>query len=332
MRDIATTASGFHGDRIMTRTSILAVSVFAALSSSCLISTGALAFGHGFGGHAFAPPAFAPHPVVPHQMAPSFSAKRPSFTANHFSKGQTHQTNLANASHLHSGSSSHHTTKDTGTTSAQPASGCGIVCKQPGPVQPVDPTKGGKNPNGGGTTATGTGGSATATGGNSTVNVDTGGSGGGAGDVIGQVASVISGIAQAQAAPAQQVAAPAQQVAAPVVTHAPLQRFVAETVGFRAIALGWNNNGAWVVRTSPTLASAGADAVQTCNSQFGACTLSEAQVAPTSFGCLVVVESDDASRVFAAAGNSSETALTAAAAQITNAGLHGQIVYTGCNS
>lgn len=314
----------------MTRTSILAVSAFAALSSSCLISTGALAFGHGFGGHAFAPPAVTPHPVVPHQVAPSFSAKRPSFTANHFSKGQTHQTNLANASHLHT-SGIHHTTKDTGTTSAQPTSGCGIVCKQPGPVQPVDPTKGGKNPSGGGTTATGTGGSATATGGNSTVNVDTGGSsGGGAGDAIGQIASALSGLGQAQAAasPAQQAAAaaPAQQV----VTR--VQRVVAEPVEFRAIALGWNNNGAWVVRTSPTLASAGADAVKTCSNQFGACTLSEAQVAPSSFGCLVVVESDDSSRVFAAAGNSSETALAAAAAQITNAGLHGQVAYTGCNS
>jgi hypothetical protein len=281
----------------------------------------------------------APHPVAPlHQVAPSFSAKRQSFTANHFSKGQNYQANAGNSSHPH------HTTKDSGphagTPSASPASGCGVVCRQTGPIKsvdnPIDPSlknpNGGKGPSGGGSSATATGGTATATGGSSIVNIEGGGSGGGAGDVVGQFASVISGIAQAQAAPAQQVASPAQQVAAPVITHAPLQRFVAETVGFKAIALGWNNNGAWVVRTSPTLASAGADAVQTCTSQFGACTLSEAQVAPTSFGCLVVVESDDASRVFAAAGNSSETALTAAAAQITNAGLHGQIAYTGCNS
>ncbi len=323
----------------MTRTSILTFSAFAALSSSCLISTGAPAFGHGFGGHAFAPQPMAPHLVAPpHQVVPSFSAKRQSFTATHFSKGQNHQANAGNSSHPQT--SVHHTTKDSGTPSASPASGCGVVCRQTGPIKsidPVDPTlknpNGGKGPSGGGSsTATATGGTATATGGSSIVNIEGGGSGGSAGDVIGQFASVISGIAQAQAAPAQQVASPAQQVAAPVVTHAPLQRFVAETVGFKAIALGWNNNGAWVVRTSPTLASAGADAVQTCNSQFGACTLSEAQVAPTSFGCLVVVESDDASRVFAAAGNSSETALTATAAQITNAGLHGQIVYTGCNS
>lgn len=313
----------------MTRTSILAVSAFAALSSSCLISTGALAFGHGFGGHAF-----AAHPVAPRPVAPPFSAKRPSFTATHFSKGQIHQASSGSSSHQHTGSG-HHTTKEsglhTGTPSAAPASGCGVACKQAGAGGALNGGKdpnGGKNPNGGGATATGTAGTATANGGSSAVNIETGGSGGGGGDVIGQFASALSGIGQGQAAPAQQVAAPVQQV----VAHVPLQRFVAEAPGFRAIALGWNNNGAWVVRTSPTLASAGADAVQTCSSQFGQCTLSEAQVAPTSFGCLVVVESDDSSRVFAAAGNSSETALAAAAAQITNAGLHGQIVYTGCNS
>jgi hypothetical protein len=310
----------------MTRTSIFAVSAFAALGSSCLVSTEALAFGHGFGGHAFAAQPVAPRPMA----ATPFSAKRPSFAATHFSKGQIHQANSGNSSHLHA-ANGHSTIKGSGphagTSSAVPASGCGVVCKHPGP--------GGNNANGGnngnngnGGNATATGGNATATGGNSTVNIEGGGAGGGAGDVIGQLATAMSGIGQAQAAaPAQQVAAaPAQQV----VTH--VQRVVAEPVGFRAIAIGWNNSGAWVVRTSPTLASAGADAVHTCNSQFGECTLSEAQVAPTSFGCLVVVQSDDASRVFAAAGNSSDTALTAAAAQITNAGLHGQIVYTGCNS
>jgi hypothetical protein len=71
----------------MPRTSILAVSAFAALSSSCLVSTGAPAFGHGFGGHSFAAQPIAPHPIAPlHQVAPSFSAKRQSFTATHFSK------------------------------------------------------------------------------------------------------------------------------------------------------------------------------------------------------------------------------------------------------
>ncbi len=105
-----------------------------------------------------------------------------------------------------------------------------------------------------------------------------------------------------------------------------------EDTTFRAIALGLSEDGAWVVRTAPTLTTAGAGALRACGEQFGQCTLSEAQVGPTHFGCLVVIQSDDASRVFAAAGDSSDLARAAATAQIANAGLRGQIVFTGCNS
>jgi hypothetical protein len=86
------------------------------------------------------------------------------------------------------------------------------------------------------------------------------------------------------------------------------------------------------VRTSPTLAAAGAAALQTCNSQFGSCSLSDVMVAPATFGCLVVAQGDDASRVFAAAGDSVETARAAVDTQVISAGLRGQIVYTACNS
>jgi hypothetical protein len=73
--------------------------------------------------------------------------------------------------------------------------------------------------------------------------------------------------------------------------------------------------------------------MQACNSQFGSCTLSDAHVEPTAFGCLVVAQGDDASnRLFAAAGDSVDTARAAVSMQITNAGLHGQIVYNACNS
>jgi hypothetical protein len=106
----------------------------------------------------------------------------------------------------------------------------------------------------------------------------------------------------------------------------------AEDTTFRAIALSLSDDGAWVVRTAPTLATASTGALRACGEQFGQCTLSEAQVAPTHFGCLVVIQSDDASRVFAAAGDSSDLARAAATAQIANAGLRGQIVFTGCNS
>jgi hypothetical protein len=162
--------------------------------------------------------------------------------------------------------------------------------------------------------------------------VNTGGSGGGGfGFGGGGFAGAIGQIAAAVPVEPVVVAEPVVQpvIAAPVVST-PLA--VAHTVGFRAIALGWNNSGNWIVRTSPTLVNASADAVQTCNSQFGSCTLSDAQVAPTAFGCLVVAQSDDTSnRLFAAAGDSVDTARAAVNTQVTTAGLNGQIIYSACN-
>jgi hypothetical protein len=108
-------------------------------------------------------------------------------------------------------------------------------------------------------------------------------------------------------------------------------RVVTQTPGFKALALGWNNSGAWVVRTSPSLEGASADALQICNSQFGGCTLSDARVASSAFGCLVVAQSDDADRVFAATGNSPDAARSAVNAQVAGAGLHGHIAYAACN-
>jgi hypothetical protein len=108
-------------------------------------------------------------------------------------------------------------------------------------------------------------------------------------------------------------------------------RVVTQTPGFKAMALGSNNSGAWVVRTSPSFEGASADALQICNSQFGGCTLSDARVAPTAFGCLVVAQSDDGDRVFAATGNSPDAARTAVSAQVASAGLHGNIAYAACN-
>ena len=105
-------------------------------------------------------------------------------------------------------------------------------------------------------------------------------------DAIGQFASLLSGLGQAQAAAPVQTAVaptlvPAQAAYAP--SYAPVvaqngYTQVAPTVGFRALALGWNTNGAWVVRTFPTLAGASIDALRTCNDQFGGCVLSDAVV------------------------------------------------------
>jgi hypothetical protein len=168
--------------------------------------------------------------------------------------------------------------------------------------------------------------------------VNTGGSGGGGfgfggGGFAGAIAAGIPVVSPVDAEPVQVVAAApvVQPVVAAPVASTPL--IVAHTAGFRAIALGWNDSGAWIVRTSPTLVSASVDAMQACNNQFGSCTLSDAQVEPTAFGCLVVAQSDDAgNRLFAAAGDSIDTARAAVSTQITNAGLHGQIVYNACNA
>jgi hypothetical protein len=109
------------------------------------------------------------------------------------------------------------------------------------------------------------------------------------------------------------------------------QRTTAQMPGFKAMALGWNGRGAWVVRSSPTLEAASADALQICNSQFGACTLSDAMVAATAFGCLVVAQSDGDGRLFAATGNSPDAAREAVTGQVAGAGLRGHIAYSACN-
>jgi len=152
-------------------------------------------------------------------------------------------------------------------------------------------------------------------------------------DAIGQFASMLSGLGQAQAAtPAQQAVAPTLVPAQQVVAQNGYTQ-VAQTVTYRAIALGWSNGGGWVVRTSPTLANASVDALRACNSQFGGCALSDAAVASTAFGCLVVAQTDDdANRLFAAVGSTLELAHASVDTQVTNAGMRGRIVYTGCNA
>jgi hypothetical protein len=99
-----------------------------------------------------------------------------------------------------------------------------------------------------------------------------------------------------------------------------------------AIALGWNLDGAWVVRKNPNVDAATRDAVSQCNTQFGTCTLSDAMVTPTSFGCLAVGRgNDNASRLFAAARGSMDDARSAVMDQMTTSGSAGDILYVDCN-
>ena len=159
-------------------------------------------------------------------------------------------------------------------------------------------------------------------------------------DAISQFASMFSGLGQAQAAAPvqQQVVAPtlvpAQQiVASPVVVPSGYVVAAGPPVAYRALALGWNTGGGWVVRASPTIAAASLDALQTCNGQFGGCVLSDYVVSPTAFGCLVLAQSaDDPSHLFAAVGNTLDQARMSVDTQVTSAGTRGSFIYTGCNS
>ena len=101
---------------------------------------------------------------------------------------------------------------------------------------------------------------------------------------------------------------------------------------FNAIALGWNNAGAWTARKNLSLGIAGDEAVKLCNSQYGDCALSDVAVSAAQFGCMVVSRSnEDATRLFAATGGSPERARAAMSEQLGNAGMTGQLQYSECN-
>jgi hypothetical protein len=287
-----------QGSCIMTRPSILTVIAFAALGSSCLVSTDASAFCHWIGGRYHSPRPAAGQP-----------AKQRSFAA--IGHHQTHQA-----------ASNPHTSGDGGHADKAPASSaevtaalaCGASCvTEPdrAPVQHGDD---------------GSAGGASKTSGVA-VSVDK--------SAADRTSGVAAGADRSDADKTNGLAVSSDGNGVTVIGGKWTgigARDDAEDTRFRAIALSLSDDGAWVVRTAPTLATAGAGALRACGEQFRQCTLSDAQVAPTAFGCLVVIQSDDASRVFAAAGDSSDLARAAAAAQIANTGLRGQIVFTGCNS
>jgi hypothetical protein len=286
----------------MTRSSVLAVIAFAAVGSSCLVSTDASAFCHSFRGHY--------HSSRPTAGQP---AKHSSFaTVRHF-----RQTPLA-ASNVRTSEDGRHTVKAPGSSGeVTTAVACSTVCGTPEPdgtprlhgAGGVDGASGAGKTDGvavnGERSSVDKANDVAVSGDRSSADKTNGLAVSGDGSGVTVIGGKWSGIGAGGDA---------------------------EDTTFRAIALGLSDDGAWVVRTAPTLATAGAGALRACGEQFGQCTLSEAQVAPTHFGCLVVIQSDDASRVFAAAGDSSDFARSAAIAQIANAGLRGQIVFTGCNS
>jgi hypothetical protein len=87
-----------------------------------------------------------------------------------------------------------------------------------------------------------------------------------------------------------------------------------------------------VVRSAALLEDASNDAVTSCNSQFGGCALSQAAVASTSYGCLVLANStQDAGQLYAATSSSLDGARNAVTQQLNSAGVSGQVQYAGCN-
>jgi hypothetical protein len=69
-----------------------------------------------------------------------------------------------------------------------------------------------------------------------------------------------------------------------------------------------------------------------CN-QFAGCVLTDAVVAPTAFGCLVVAQgTDDTNRLFPAVSSTLELARASVETQVIKAAVRGQIVVAGCNS
>jgi hypothetical protein len=286
---------------IMTRSSVLAVIAFAAVGSSCLVSTDAFsAFCHGFDGHYR-----SSRPTSGQPAKQSFAAIR------HF-----RQTPAA-ASNTRTSGDGRHTVRAP-SAEVTTAVACGAACGTP--ETDGTPLQRGKG---------GVGGAATGAGKTNDVAVSVDRS---SADKTNDVAVSVD---RSGADKTNGLAVSGDGSGITVIggkwTGVGAGGDADDTT-FRAIALGLSEDGAWVVRTAPTLTTAGAGALRACGEQFGQCTLSEAQVGPTHFGCLVVIQSDDASRVFAAAGDSSDLARAAATAQIANAGLRGQIVFTGCNS
>jgi len=106
------------------------------------------------------------------------------------------------------------------------------------------------------------------------------------------------------------------------------------TTAYLAIALAWNDNGAWIARIDTSLDQALPIAQSTCDQQYGDCKLAPVYVAPTSFRCMAVARSDNANaKLYAATDPSKEGANNVALqrCQSVNGGSC-TIEYSACNA
>ena len=115
----------------------------------------------------------------------------------------------------------------------------------------------------------------------------------------------------------------------PVLQNNPAPR----NTTLKALALVWNPDGRWVVRSATQLDAANDDALKACNSQFGNCTASGATVDTAAFGCLGVASNGtDEHQLFAAMGASLDEVRASLTQQMTTSGVTGQIKYSACNA
>jgi dienelactone hydrolase len=102
---------------------------------------------------------------------------------------------------------------------------------------------------------------------------------------------------------------------------------------YRAVALAWNGNGAWVVRTVPSLEAARTEALALCNRDYGNCTLATLTIKPDSILCLAIARSNESrNKLYAATRNSLTDARAAALEQFRSTGSSGAIEYAACNA
>ena len=141
-----------------------------------------------------------------------------------------------------------------------------------------------------------------------------------------QIASGSQSLSTLQPSTASQQTSTQQQ---PTTTNSEGQQQTA----LPAIALGWNTQGQWVVRTGAQLEDAANDAVQSCNEQYGRCALAKAAVLPNVYGCMVVASAaENPSRLFASTSGTLNAARDALIQQLSNAGVTGELQYSGCNA
>lgn len=79
-----------------------------------------------------------------------------------------------------------------------------------------------------------------------------------------------------------------------------------------AVALAWNDKGGWITRSAPTLAEAQARSLQSCNSAYRDCKLSNISLGELQRSCMAVAWHPGAKKLFAQKSATRERAVSQA--------------------